>query len=179
MGAGLAIVFLVAGALASVCVGLGAMQIVQRDRAIQPNAPQIERAFVMPPAKADALYELLRPSTVRVIVGRNGDGVYIRGTSEEVDTITALVDLLTREQCALEHRCDERMNELRPTFNTTQRHKLARSRASALAALLAFEDVPVLVSRRSTKVTVEASRADQATLRRVVDILRGDHPRTY
>ncbi len=177
MGVGLAIVVLMAGVFASVCVGFGAMHYARRDRGIRTTVPQVQRSFVLPPAKADALYELLRPSSVRVIVGRDDDGVYIRGTIDEVESIDVLVDLLTRERCAHQRDCGERMDELRPTFDTTRRHKLTGATARALATLLAFEDVPVLVSRQSSKVTVEASRDDQATVRRVVDILRGNRPR--
>jgi hypothetical protein len=142
--------------------------------AARPSPEIVLRQFDLPPAKATALYQILKPKSVKVIVGRDGGRVSIKGTAGECDAVAGLARIITR--CCSGPSCEARqcVERARKSWTTHRTYRLpGNSKAKALFQALAPEDVPVLVSRSGKKVTVDASPQDQETIARVVDILRG------
>jgi len=133
----------------------------------------------LPKDKADAVFNLIRPKDIDVRVGSTETGVWIRGTHVETAVMDRLGEIITRYRHLPRDMFEMRVDEDRPQWVTNKRYKLSRSKARALFNLLAPDDVPVLVDRDGRYVTVEATEADQAVIRRVVDILRGRHPKPF
>ena len=131
----------------------------------------------LPKDKADAVYKLIRPKDIDVRVGSTDTGVWIRGTRVETAVMDRLGEIITRYRHLPSGIAEMRVDEDRPQWTTNKRYKLSRSKARALFELLRPDDVPVCVGRDRKYVTVEATEADQAVIRRVVDILRGRHPK--
>lgn len=141
---------------------------------LRHESPQlVQQTFGMPSAKADAMYELLSPSDVKVIVGRSNGGVVVKGTSAEVGVVKDFVELVTRLKSGEGKSVDESVRELRGTWTARRTYELPRRQAQALLRVLAFDDVPVLVHGYPSRVIVDATEADQKVLADVVSILWG------
>ena len=123
--------------------------------------------------KADAMFNLLAPADVKVIVGRHDHGVNITGTRREVAVLEDFVELVTRHEGAGEHELGRSIERLRSTWTKRQTYQLPRHQAQCLFRILAFDDVPVLVHGHSSSVVVDATTADQEILAGAVEILRG------
>ena len=137
------------------------------------TSPAVEQFYELAPPKAAALYHLLAPRDVRVLVRRSEGRVSVKGTEREIAILDGLVALLNRVDCQSEGCLNAYMARARHTWTTSRQYKLSRQKAAALFNLLAFDDVPVLVSGRKSKVRVEASPDDQKTIWHVVNILKG------
>lgn len=136
------------------------------------GSDDVRYGFELPKAKADALFNLLAPDHVPVLVGRSDDGVIVRGTSDQANVVNDFVALLTR----LDHlRYPDRRRSIehaRPTWTTSKTYPLREPQAESLWRLLAFEDVPVLVRRDGPHVRVDATPEDQRIIERLVRIVR-------
>lgn len=140
-----------------------------------PAAPQmVRRSYDLPEAKASAFFELLAPSDVKVLVGRTDKGVSIEGTTAEAKVLDGLTDLLTRFADRDVSDTGAFITELRPTWTTTATYELPEKKLGLLFDILAFDDVPVLVSRGDGKITVQASDADQKVVAGIARILSGE-----
>ena len=135
--------------------------------------PAVERDFDLCSDKADAMFRLLAPRDIKVIVGRRHEGVNIRGTPREIAVLADFVELITRYggQSAGEVRAH--INYAKHHGAKTRTYKVSKSKGRVLYEILAAADVPVLVSGSARKVRVEALPHDHETLRQVVEILRG------
>ncbi len=130
----------------------------------------------LPKDKADAVTKLIKPKDIHVVVRTWPGGVSLEGTHVETAVMDRLGEIITRYRRLPSHMVEMRVDEDRPQ-RTRERYKLpTRSKARALFELLDLDDVPVRVDRDRRYVTVWATEADQAVIRRVVDILRGRHP---
>ncbi len=135
---------------------------------------QIEsRFFDLPSAKAAVVFNLLKPSDIKVIVKRDGDRIEIRGTHRECDVLTDFAGLIGRYSGRPECEVRHQMERARKTWTTRETYRLPKSRAKALFDALAPDDVPVLVSWSGKRLRSDASPADQAILKQLVQILRG------
>lgn len=135
---------------------------------------QIEsRSFDLPPAKAAAMFRLLKPKDVKVIVARDGNHVQIKGTHRECDALTDFIGLIGRFSSQSECQVRRQMERARKTWTTHETYRLPKSKAKALFDALAPDDVPVLVSWSGKRLRIDASPTDQAILKQLVQILRG------
>ncbi len=133
----------------------------------------VQQHFHLSPAKADALFKLIAPGDIRVIVGRRDHGVTLKGTSRELEVLQDFVELLTRHDDAEGADLDRAMQRVRNTWTKRETYKLPEDKAGTLFRILAFDDVPVLVHGKSSRVIVDATAQDHETLADVVKVLRG------
>ena len=136
----------------------------------------ITRSIQLPHSNADAVFQLLRPRDVKVVVSRESNGIRVSGTPGEVAAVDQFTQLLTRHQGCFAHEVEQRMTESRKDWSTRKKYKLSHSKAKMLFDALAPEDIPVLVQRTGRYVRVDATREDQQTVRGMVSILRGRKP---
>lgn len=136
----------------------------------------ITRSFHLPHSNADAVYQLLRPSDVKVVVSRERDGIRVSGTPGEIAAVAEFTKLLTRHQDCLAYEVQRRMAESRKDWSTREKYKLSNSKAKMLFDALAPEDIPVLVQRSGRYLRVDATSEDQQTVRQMVSVLRGRRP---
>ena len=139
----------------------------------QKSAPRVQRAYDLVPAKAAALHHLLAPRDVRVLVSWSESRVSVKGTEREVEILDRFVALLNRVDCCNAACVSAHMDKARRTWTTSRNYKLSRGKGAALFNILAFDDVPVLVSGSKSKICVQASPDDQKTIWHVVNILKG------
>jgi len=135
--------------------------------------PAVQRAYALAGEKADALFSLLAPRDVRVLVSRCDGGIHVTGTAREIEILDHLAALLTRVQCSSRSCIERYLAEVRPSWTSTRMYELSPHKASGLFRLLAFEDVPLGVSARKSKVRVDANTTDQETVQGLVNILNG------
>ena len=160
-------------------VGIYWMGSQGRHRSIWTDA-DVRQSIDLAPAKARALFDLLAPDDVAVTVGPHhlgrfsgGREVSIRGTSEDVRTIARFAGLLSRLD-ADDHDRPSGGWRQKPSAGMCERtYTLSRSKAKSLAKLLAFDDVPVFVTRLGSKLAVTAAPEDQEIIAGVVRILGG------
>lgn len=158
-----------------VLTGLLAAAPLQAADDAQPDlkTAEVQREYDLNPEKADALFELLAPGDVKVMVSRRDGGVLITGTSKEAKVFDAFVAILTRHNDRAVKDTDAFIEEMRPTWDTKETYKLPQPKADALYRILAISNVPVLVSRADSGVTVEASKADQQVIANVIRVVKG------
>lgn len=137
------------------------------------NPKTISRSFPLSKAKRQAIIDLFVGSKAVVRVGSSSAGMYIEGTPAEALLFEDLTKLLDRYKDRDAGDSEEFLEQLRPTWTTTKVYNLSEDRAAFLFRLLAFDDVPVLVSRDGGNVTVEASESDQRIIGGLVKILLG------
>ncbi len=150
-----------------------APRVKRPERSAPGEKPQlVTRQLDLPPDKADAVFDLLSPRDVPVLVRRTDKGVSVRGTTGEVHALVKLAELLTREQGqAIEGETEGKLSK---AWNAQASFSgLNDQQADALFRTLAFKDVPVLVSRHLDEVTVAGSRQDVDVVKDVVKIIRG------
>lgn len=138
--------------------------------------PEVEiegRFFDLPLAKAAAVFKLLEPRNVKVLVSKDGGRIQINGTGRECDVLADFVGLIGRFGGQPDCEIQRGMEHARKSWTTRQTYKLPKSKAKALFDALAPDDVPVLVSLRGRRLQIDASPTDQATLKHLVEILRG------
>lgn len=129
--------------------------------------------YPLPPDKAEALYELLAPRDVRVRVSKTAHGISIAATEREKQILDRFVELVTRLDGHDDTCIDDQMAKARPTWTASERYMLTKGKVTTLVRILGFADVPVLVTPGRSAVEVDATPADQETIRGVVNILRG------
>ncbi|MFQ5489399.1 MAG: hypothetical protein ACE5GE_01650 [Phycisphaerae bacterium] len=134
---------------------------------------RVERHYDLTAAKADALYTLLAPNHVQVLVGREQGGVFVKGTRREVEVLDRFIDLLTRFHGWDAFSLRQTMMGLQPTWDVQRTYKLGDRQARALYQLLAFQDVPVAVAQHCSGIHIDATAEDQQTLGQLVAILKG------
>lgn len=138
----------------------------------------VEKLLDLTPEKADALFALLAPQDIKVLVGRRNQGVHVRGTAKEVATLEALAELMMRESDREITDPQKFIEELEGTWDSASVYKLPKPAGEALLTVLAFPDVPVLVADQSDGIGVRASKRDQAVIADVARIQQGMEPTT-
>ncbi|HNO79501.1 MAG TPA: hypothetical protein PKN33_15735 [Phycisphaerae bacterium] len=138
----------------------------------------VEKLLDLSPEKAQAVYDLLAPQDVKVLVGRRNQGLHVRGTAKEVSTLEALAELMMRDADRKITDPAKYIEELQGTWDTTALYKLPTTAGEALLKVLAFPDVPVLVANESGGIGVRASKRDQAVIADVTRIQQGIEPTT-
>lgn len=131
------------------------------------------RQYDLEPERASALYNLLSPRSVRVLVVREDGGMRVEGTRQELKILDRFVELLGRVGCQHKRCIQVHIENARPTWTTRRSYRLPRQQAVALYRILTAEEVPVGVSKRDSEVRVSANVEDQRTINHVVNILRG------
>jgi len=141
---------------------------------VRRRGQDVERTIELPTAKADAVFQLLAPPNVRVVVSRAPGGLTVRGTAREIESVVAFTGLLMRDN-GKDYTADAvALDALRKTWDSKKTYPLPRPAADALFTALAFNDVPVFVSNVPDGLTIEASAADQRVIHRMVRIMQGD-----
>ncbi len=138
-----------------------------------------KRNLFLNSAKAQAMFDLLAPKDVAVIVGPNHHGrfnggrvISVSGTPEEVRTVQQFAELLTRLEDEPWFRDRESISG--PSTGMCERtYRLRRSNAKALTKMLSFDDVPVFVTRLGSRLAVSATNEDHRTICGIVRILGG------
>ena len=135
------------------------------------RGPQTQR-FDLQAAQADAMYALLAPDDVRVVVGRVDHGrISVRGTAREIAVLGDFVSLMRRAN----RRPSERESPLnRPC---TKAYSLTKARASRLARILDLGPIPFDLTEGGRRLVVRAAPADQETIAQVVRIIEGERLR--
>ncbi len=125
-------------------------------------------------AKAEAVYELLAPRDIRVLVSRHGPrDIGIEGTVQEIDALNCLAMLVSRYENLEGAELIRAMRQAESGWGYRRMFKLPRQKADALYELLAFGDVPVLVQLATDGILVEGASHDLRTIERILPILRG------
>ena len=138
------------------------------------SSPELEnRSFELMPCKAAAMFELLKPQDVKVVVSVDNGSLQITGTRGECGAVTQFAGLITRYQGKSAHEVRLHMKDARRGWTTRRDYKLAKDKANALFDVLAASDVPVLVSWNGKRVRVDANPEDQETVHNIARILRG------
>ncbi len=132
-----------------------------------------ERRFDLPPAKTAAMFELLKPRDVKVLVRKDTGRLHIVGTAKECEVLADFTRLITRHRGKPACEVRQCMEHARKSWTTREAYKLPKRRAKALFDALAPDDVPVLVSWKGKRVRVDADPGDQKIIRHIVTILRG------
>lgn len=115
---------------------------------------------------ADALYELLAPAEVKVIVSRSGDTIAIQGTGEEHATLESALQLLGWIER------DEVFERMRQGDSVPCVYRLGPEHADAVYDMLAPDDVKVFVSRSGVDaVSVNATQQEHEVLDRFFSLL--------
>lgn len=142
-----------------------------------PTAWHSSRIFLsMPAPKADALFDMLAPDHVRVLVSRQSDGVLVQGDDGELRALLALQSLVTRLDGKAPRYVESQIRRLGSDDSASvRRYDLhGRKTAKRLYRLLAFDDVPVIVHRDGASLIVRASAGDHDVLAAVTRILLGE-----
>ena len=139
----------------------------------------VSRSFPLAADKAEAMFDLLKPSNVSVLVGPtyrgqfiSGRGLDVEGTREEIRTVERFLGLLTSAS-------DEYERSWRPRYAHTcglkidRRYRLGRQKAKALERILSFEAVPVSAYRSRSKLKITATPEDHEVIHAIVKILGG------
>lgn len=124
--------------------------------------------------KADALHELLAPRDVKVLVGRRGNGVVVKGTPGEIRTLSELGDLLNRLDSATPDAARREISRMREKALERREFLLPQKTAETLHRLLGAPDVPILIHRERTRVEVYAPADDMRVIESTIRILRGE-----
>jgi hypothetical protein len=135
-----------------------------------------ERHLRLPPAKAAAMFELLKPRDVKVIVRKEADGIRITGTAKECHVLAELGNLMVRYEGLPDASVEHHMAQSRKSWRVRRTYKLPKHKAKALFDALAPENVPVLVSWSGKRVRVDASPEDQNIIHSVARVLLGSRP---
>lgn len=135
---------------------------------------QVSRSFDLDDGKAGAIFLLLSPDNVRVLVSRTQTGINIKGTPREVNTLTEFIGILTRDTGKDYNADPAALAELRKTWNSEKTYTLPQSVADALFVTLAFNDVPVYVTRTDDGINVQAVNTDQKIIAQITQIARGE-----
>ena len=139
------------------------------------SVPTIKRHFDLPHSKTEELFDLLAPRDIKVVVGRRGDRLSAEGTANELDALNAFAELLTRYDHIAEREVRNHVALLRPQWTDRRTYKLPKAKAQVLFKVLRADDVAVGVSYNGKRhVSVNAAPGDQKTVRRMVEILRGN-----
>jgi len=145
----------------------------------QGGDAECNREYSLSDEKADALFELLSPSDVTVVVSRTGDGVSIRGRQNQCEVMDRFIDLYTRGQREGLNTYGETIERWQSRWDSDESYSVPEDRADAVYAVLAFDDVPVLVSRSGDGISVKATGADQRTVADLVNIVSGQGPSLF
>ncbi|MFQ5590369.1 MAG: zinc ribbon domain-containing protein [Phycisphaerae bacterium] len=136
--------------------------------------PAIDRDYDLCEHKAQAMFNLLAPKDIAVIVSRRGGGVHVQGTPWEIRALDRFVELITRKNHQDRDGVRRYVKSLLRTSETTKEYRLPPEKREVLGSILALDDVPLLViSNSQDRLTVTATAPDQSTVSDVVQILRG------
>lgn len=130
--------------------------------------------FTLSEEKADKLYDALVDAHVKPIVARVGrQQLRIKATPREIDVIRHVVDVLSRTDSLSRRERKELMAEVKQGKAPHISADLPDN-AGEFFELLAFDDVPVLVSRSGARVTVQADDPDdRRALLEFAELLNG------
>jgi hypothetical protein len=142
--------------------------------AVATSGPSTELTVTLPSDKADLLYDLIAPSSIRVVVSKKPNGLKFRGSLGETKALMEFADLMTVTEELDEQDPATFLEEKRANAVVKSTYKLRRSHGRRLRKILAADDFPVWVSGSSGRVTVEATPEDQDVIRRVYMILEGE-----
>lgn len=137
---------------------------------LDPSVPMVWRELELPQAKADMLFELLRPDDIKVIVNRDDCCLKVTGSLGEVATIIGFGELITRFHGVPERHVRAHLSKMRLS---NKDYMLSRLSAGRLFDLLALDDVPVWVARKGRSLQIKAEPSDQQMLANLANILRG------
>lgn len=121
--------------------------------------------------KADAVYEILAPRDVKVLVSKRSGGLRVRASSSAAFVLDEFISLVSRLDHLPRVEMEHRMRHARDGWCTSRTYKLGRKQSTLLQHVLAFDNVPVLVSRKGSRLRVEASPQDQETVASIVRLL--------
>ncbi len=136
--------------------------------------PEVQANLILCEHRKKALYGLLAPADIAVQVARRDDGLSIIGTPKEVETLKRFAGLLTRLHGLEIPQFKVQMSKARELWTTSDTYRLPRDKMSPFFDVLAYHDVPVLVSWGGKKIWVSATPSDQEVVRNIVEILRGE-----
>ncbi|HWL94967.1 MAG TPA: hypothetical protein VNT79_15715 [Phycisphaerae bacterium] len=118
-------------------------------------------------ARVDALFDLLKPEDVPVLVREDGDRLLVEGSTHRVGAVRDLVNILRRHV----HRGQgdlPRETAIRKTYELSRKH------AAALARALSYSHASIRVYRDENELSVTASPVDQQAISQLVrSVLRG------
>jgi len=131
------------------------------------------RDYYLGADKAQAVFDLLSPADVDVVVRKRRDGLSVEGADWELAALDRFVELMQRKQGQDRASVREHIDRILRASSSVEKYRLSRNKREALHQILAFDDVPVLVTDGWRNVQVQATEEDQETIRAVVEILGG------
>lgn len=117
--------------------------------------------------RADALYDLLKPADVNVVVGRTPDGVKLEGKTDEIRSISQLIDMIRTNSLSAGHSSPKVDRTIRRTY------QLREGRAADLARVLSFTPSHVRFTLDQGTLIVTATPDDHRAIESVVRLLGG------
>ena len=127
--------------------------------------------YYLSPSKSQAVFDLLSPADIDVVVRKRPDGVSIEGADWELAALDRFVELLKRKHGQDRASVKEHIDRILQASSSVEEYRLPRHKR--LHQILALDDVPVLVTDGWRNVQVQATEEDQETIRAVVEILGG------
>ncbi|MBX3395967.1 MAG: hypothetical protein KF841_11435 [Phycisphaerae bacterium] len=117
--------------------------------------------------RIDALYDLLKPNDVNVLVGRTPGGVELNGTAGEIRSLSRLIEMIQSNPSPTRTADQTDARIIRRTY------RLRDSRAADLARVLSFTPSHVRYTLDQGTLIVTATPEDHYAIDSVVRLLGG------
>jgi len=118
--------------------------------------------------KAQAMFDVLAPDSVPIIVGRLDELVWINATPREVNAVREFTRLITRYDDLPKDQVARIIDSHRSAWTSNRTYRLPRELRGPLFRLLAFDNVDVGVYRTGDGIGVNARPEDQRIIERLV-----------
>jgi hypothetical protein len=128
-----------------------------------------EQSFAMDAHLADAIFELLAPSDVDVIVSRRTMGIHVKGSRRDVRTLTQFIAVMTQNTCSPDDPPPDGLSH----WLEDRTYLLTRHKAQSLVDVLSYEHAPVFATQFGSKVEIYARPEDHKAIAAMIDILGG------
>lgn len=130
------------------------------------ESPTEKRMLELKPHQANAVYNMLAPNDIRVVVGRNDDGVYVEGTRAECETMLEFAESLNR-------KWDCPTSDRKVNWREVRYHMPAK-KSESLCHTLSLAGLQEFIECRDGEIVVRGGSREQETIRRISRILRGE-----
>jgi len=128
-----------------------------------------EQSFALDAHLADAMFRLLAPSDVEVIVSRRTSGIHLKGSPRDIRTLTQFIAVMTQNTCGPGDPPPDGSSD----WLEDRAYILTRDKARSLVDVLAYEHAPVFATRFGSKVEIHARPEDHKAIAAMIDILGG------
>ncbi len=128
-----------------------------------------ELNFTLDSHLADAMFELLAPADVDVVVSRRTKGIHIKGSPQDIRTVARFIAVVTQNT----HHPNDPPRAISSHWLEDRTYILTRHNADSLVEVLAYEHAPVFATQFGSKVEISASPEDHKAIAAMIDVLGG------